>query len=170
MFLKDPTDPKWRNDAGVKLYRQILKRYAPGANANDPYHVYGMAAAYTFVEALKKAGKTPTREALVKAVSSLNVTKNPFMIPGILIKTGRNDRFPIEMSALKVVEGDVLEITLIAIDHRGERLGRSGTSEPLLFRITDPTTARSAITEVDPETAERLKEMIRRQLGIGDRP
>jgi len=101
VFLKDPTDPKWRNDAGVKLYRQILKRYAPGANANDPYHMYGMAAAYTFVEALKKTGKTPTREALVKAVASLNITKNPFMIPGIFIKTGPNDRFPIEQMLLQ---------------------------------------------------------------------
>ncbi len=101
VFLKDPTDPKWKSDAGIKQYRQILKRYAPGANADDPYHVYGMAAAYTFVEALKKAGKTPTREALVKAVTSLNVKKNPFMIPGIFVKTGPNDRFPIEQMLLQ---------------------------------------------------------------------
>jgi branched-chain amino acid transport system substrate-binding protein len=101
VFLKDPTDPKWQNDAGVKLYRQILKRYAPSANAEDPYHVYGMAAAYTFVEALKKAGKSPTRDAIVKAAASLNVTKNPFMIPGIFIRTGPNDRFPIEQMLLQ---------------------------------------------------------------------
>ena len=101
VFLKDPTDPKWRNDAGIKLYRQILKRYAPGANASDPYHVYGMAAAFTLVEALKKAGRTPTRAGLVKAVAGLNVTKNPFMTPGIHIKTGPSDRFPIEQMVLQ---------------------------------------------------------------------
>jgi branched-chain amino acid transport system substrate-binding protein len=101
VFLKDPTDPKWRNDAGIQLYRQILRRYAPGANAADPYHVYGMAAAHTFVEALKKAGKTPTRAAIVKAAASLNVTKNPFMIPGIFIKTGSSDHFPIEQMLLQ---------------------------------------------------------------------
>ena len=101
VFLKDPTDPKWRNDSGIKLYRQILKKYAPGANPEDPYHVYGMAAAYTLVEALKQAGKNPTRQSLVKAVNSLNVTKNPFMIPGILIKTGAGDRFPIEQMVLQ---------------------------------------------------------------------
>ena len=101
VFLKDPTDPKWRNDPGTKLYRQILKRFAPGANPEDPYHVYGMAAAYTFVESLKAAGKNVTRAGLVKAVGSLNVTKNPFMIPGILIKTGKGDRFPIEQMLLQ---------------------------------------------------------------------
>ena len=60
-----------------------------------------MAVAYTFVEALKKAGKNPTRESLVKAVSTLNLTKNPFMIPGIFIKTGPGDHFPIEQMLLQ---------------------------------------------------------------------
>ena len=32
VFLKDPTDPKWANDAAMKLYRQIMEQYAPGAN------------------------------------------------------------------------------------------------------------------------------------------
>ncbi len=54
MFLKDPTDPQWKKDAAIKLYRQILAAYAKGANPNDVYHVYGMAAAWTFVEALKQ--------------------------------------------------------------------------------------------------------------------
>ena len=59
VFLKDPTDPKWKNDAAMKLYRAIMKRYAPGANVNDVYHVYGMAAAWTAVEAIRKAGQGP---------------------------------------------------------------------------------------------------------------
>ena len=45
----------------MKLYRTIMKRYAPGANANDVYHVYGMAVAWTAVEALRKVGKNLTR-------------------------------------------------------------------------------------------------------------
>ena len=32
VFLKDPTDAKWRNDAAMKLYRSIMARYAKGAN------------------------------------------------------------------------------------------------------------------------------------------
>ena len=82
VFLKDPNDPKWARDDGVALYRQIMKRYAPGANPKDAYHVYGMAVGFTLVEALKKAGKNLTRAGLMKAVRSLNVTKNPFMVPG----------------------------------------------------------------------------------------
>ena len=28
-FLKDPTDPQWKNDPAMKLYRKIMARYAP---------------------------------------------------------------------------------------------------------------------------------------------
>ena len=55
----------------------------------------------TMVEALKKAGKDLTRERFMKAVMSLNVTKNPFMVPGIAVKTGAGDRFPIEQMLLQ---------------------------------------------------------------------
>jgi branched-chain amino acid transport system substrate-binding protein len=101
VFLKDPTDPKWKRDPAIVLYRQIMAKYAKGANLDDVYHVYGMAAAATMVEALKKAGKNLTRDALIKAVGNLNVTTNPFLLPGISIKTGPNDHFPLNQVYLQ---------------------------------------------------------------------
>ena len=101
VFLKDPTDPKWKTDAAIKLYRQLMAQYAKGANVSDVYHVYGMAVAFTLVEALKKAGKNLTRAGLVKAVSNLSVTTNPFLLPGIVVKTGPNDHFPLNQVYLQ---------------------------------------------------------------------
>jgi branched-chain amino acid transport system substrate-binding protein len=101
VFLKDPTDPKWRNDAAMKLYRQVMKQFAPSANANDVYHVYGMAAAWTAVEAMKKVGKNLTRAGLIKVVSAMNFSSNPFLLPGIGLKTGGSDHFPIEQMLLQ---------------------------------------------------------------------
>ncbi len=100
-FLKDPTDPQWAKDKAMLQYRQIMKQYAPGANANDVYHVYGMAAAWTAVEAIRKTGKTLTRDGLMKVVTNMNLTKNPFLLPGIALKTGPGDRFPIEQAILE---------------------------------------------------------------------
>ena len=85
----------------MKLYRQVMKQYAPGANANDVYHVYGMAAAWTAVEALRKAGKNLTRAGLVKVVSNMNLSNNPFLLPGIALKTAPGDHFPIEQMLLQ---------------------------------------------------------------------
>ncbi len=101
VFLKDPTDPKWQKDAAMKLYRTIMKRYASGANADDVYHVYGMAAAWTAVESIRKAGKNLTRDGLVAAVARMNLSSNPFLLPGIALKTGASDHFPIEQMVLQ---------------------------------------------------------------------
>jgi branched-chain amino acid transport system substrate-binding protein len=99
-FLKDPTDStRWLRDPGMRLYRQIMRRFLPRANANDVYHVYAMASAHSFVEALRKAGRNPTRSSLAAAMARLD-SRNPFMIPGIRVKTARADRFPIEQVQL----------------------------------------------------------------------
>ena len=61
-ILKDPTDPRWKKDPGMKQYRAILARYAKGANASDVYHVYGMAVALRDREPARSAS-APTRRA-----------------------------------------------------------------------------------------------------------
>jgi branched-chain amino acid transport system substrate-binding protein len=101
VFLKDPTDAQWRKDSAMKLYRSIMKKYAPTANADDVYHVYGMAAAWTAVEAIRKAGKDLTRERLVEVTESMNFSGNPFLLPGIALKTAPGDHFPIEQMVLQ---------------------------------------------------------------------
>ena len=100
VFLKDPTDSHWAKDPGVKLYRSIMKRYK-GGNPNDVYAVYGMSAAHTFVEALKKAGKNPTRASIMKAANSLNIKNDPFLLPGMTVKTGPGDHFPLDQAKLE---------------------------------------------------------------------
>jgi branched-chain amino acid transport system substrate-binding protein len=100
VFLKDPTDPRWKTDPGMKLYRTIMKRFK-GGNPNDVYAVYGMSAAHTFVAALKKAGKNPTRAGIMKAATSLNVKNDPFLLPGVTVKTGPGDHFPLDQSKLQ---------------------------------------------------------------------
>ncbi len=100
-FLKDPTDPQWKNDPAMKLYRRILTQYAPGANVNDPLHVYGMASAWTAADALKKAGKDLTRASLIKVLDTFNATGNPFLLPGIALKTAGKDHYPIEQMLLQ---------------------------------------------------------------------
>jgi branched-chain amino acid transport system substrate-binding protein len=95
-FVKNPRDPIWSKDPAVKLYRSILAKYAPSAKPTDVYNWYGMTVAWTMVEALRKAGKNPTRASLLKAARSLNTTKNPFLLPGIRIRTGATDSYPLD--------------------------------------------------------------------------
>jgi branched-chain amino acid transport system substrate-binding protein len=99
-FLKDPTNPRWAKDAGVKLYFQIMKRYAPKNDPKAVAHFYGMAVAFTMVDALRHAGKNPTRQSLMNAALHLNETDNPFLLPGIAVRTTPTFRFPLTQAQL----------------------------------------------------------------------
>jgi branched-chain amino acid transport system substrate-binding protein len=96
-FLKDASNlRRWGKDPGVKLYYSILKRYAPSSDPKAVANIYGMAAAFTLVDALKHAGRNPTRASLLKSATSLNETNNPFLLPGMVVKTSPTDRFALE--------------------------------------------------------------------------
>ncbi|MCE3287656.1 MAG: branched-chain amino acid transporter substrate-binding protein [Gaiellaceae bacterium] len=99
--LKDPTDPRWKKDAGMKQYRALLAKYAKGANPDDVYHVYGMAVGYETVSLFRRLGATPTRTALMARARSISSAKNPFLLPGVSVKTGKGDNFPIQQGQLQ---------------------------------------------------------------------
>ena len=101
VFLKDPTDRRWARDPGMRLYRSVMKRFNAKGNWKDVYNVYGMSAAHTFVEALKKAGKNPTRESIMRAATHLSVRNDPFLLPGITVRTSGSDHFPLDQAKLE---------------------------------------------------------------------
>jgi branched-chain amino acid transport system substrate-binding protein len=99
-FLKDPTDPALAHDPGVRLYKQILRRYLPSAKVKEVAHLYGMAVAYTMVDALRASGAQPTRAGLLRAATHLNERSNPFFVRGIAAQTGPADYYPIERTRM----------------------------------------------------------------------
>ena len=100
VFLKDPNDPRWAKDRGMRLYRMIMKRYK-GTTPKDVYNVYGMSVAHTFVEALRKAGKNPTRDSMMRAARHLNIHNDPFLLPGVVVRTTPSDGFPLDQARLE---------------------------------------------------------------------
>jgi branched-chain amino acid transport system substrate-binding protein len=99
-YLKDPTQSRWNNDAAMRLYRRIMERFAPSANANDGLYFYGVAKAETFVQAMYKAGRNPTRASFQAALNSLN-QPNRFALPGVMQRTNARDHFIISQMQLQ---------------------------------------------------------------------
>ena len=100
-FLKEPGDPRWAADPGLRLYRTVLARYAPGARSADAAHLYGMALAYTTVETLRAAGPNASRATVLAAARSLRSSSNPFLVPGITVETRGADGAPVEQLLLQ---------------------------------------------------------------------
>jgi branched-chain amino acid transport system substrate-binding protein len=75
-YLPSPTDT---SNGWIKLFKKIHDQY----DAKAPFDgnvEYGMAVAYTFAQALKNAGKNPTRQSIVQAVENGGFT-GPGLVP-----------------------------------------------------------------------------------------
>ncbi len=68
----------------------------------------------------------------------------------------------------ELTKGDRLKLTVEAVDYRGELPGESYLSDPLVLEISDESGVLSAISEADERSEERLTDIIKQQLGIGN--
>jgi branched-chain amino acid transport system substrate-binding protein len=88
------------NLPGMKLAKSIIHKYAPALDgqfaSGDNNLVYGLAVGWTFWDALKHAGKNPTRASLMHALRHMSETNNPFIYPGMVVKTSTKRTFPME--------------------------------------------------------------------------
>ena len=94
-FVKNPDDPIWARDPALALYRTIMKTYDRSGRVSDVYNWYGMTVAWTMVATLKAAGKNLTRASLLHAAQHLDLPNNPFLLPGIVIRTTPTQYFPL---------------------------------------------------------------------------
>jgi len=104
-YLLDPSNPIYNKQPGMKLYRQIMAKYAPKANANDPLNLYGVAKAWNVVQVLKAAGPNLTRAGLMAVARKMNYSPgdknaNPFALPGVVTFTHNNFQYPISQVTL----------------------------------------------------------------------
>jgi branched-chain amino acid transport system substrate-binding protein len=118
-YLKDPTDPQWANDAGMQLYKTVIANCST-CNANDAFNMAGVAYAFTMVDVLQKAGSNMTRANVMSiAGSNLNETNNPFVLPGMVVKTTPTDHFPISQMQVITWSGTGWTLQGSLIDVRG---------------------------------------------------
>ncbi|HET7744710.1 MAG TPA: ABC transporter substrate-binding protein [Gaiellaceae bacterium] len=95
-FVKNPNDPIWAKDPAVALYRTIMRRFDPSGKPSDVYNWYGMTVAWTMVETLREAGRNLTRAGLLRAARSIDFRSNPFLLPGLRLRTSRTDYRPLQ--------------------------------------------------------------------------
>jgi branched-chain amino acid transport system substrate-binding protein len=105
-YLKDPTDPQWKTDPGMKTFNAFLDKYYPEANRNDAFVVYGYTVAQTMVYVLKQCGDDLTRENVMKQAADIKNLSLDGLLPGITIKTSATDFAPIEQLRLQKLEGE----------------------------------------------------------------
>jgi len=118
-YLKDPTDPQWANDAGMKLYKTVIASCST-CKPEDGFNLYGVAVAYTMVSVLKQAGSNLTRQNVMNiAANQLNDSANPFILPSVKVQTTSSDHFPIMQEQVITWAGTGWKLQGTLIDERG---------------------------------------------------
>jgi ABC-type branched-subunit amino acid transport system substrate-binding protein len=109
-YLKDPTDPAWKDDPGVKTWRAFMDKYYPEGDQTNNNNVYGYAVAQTMVQVLKQCGDDLTRENVMRQAANLKNFSSDVLLPGIKINTSPDDFFPIEQMQLMKFNGESWEL------------------------------------------------------------
>ena len=103
-YLKDPTDPQFQKGKEWDDWLAWMKKYQPNGDIKDVNNVYGYTVAQGLVQVLKQAGDNLTRENIMKQAASLDITL-PMLLPGVNVKTGPDDFYPIEREQLARFDG-----------------------------------------------------------------
>src|SRR6516165_3167549 len=105
-YLKDPTDPQWKDDAGYKWWIGFINKYYPEGDKTDINNVYGPSNAATIVKVLKQCGDELTRENVMKQAANLHDFTVPMLLPGITINTSPTDFAPIKQVQMGRFDGE----------------------------------------------------------------
>jgi branched-chain amino acid transport system substrate-binding protein len=104
-YVKDPTDPGWDDDPGMKQWRDFMKKYMRDADASDQNYVNSFNSGMVLVQALKQCGDDLSRENILKQATNIRDLELPMLLPGIKVNTGPTDYFPIKQMQLMRWDG-----------------------------------------------------------------
>jgi len=90
-YGKDPLDPTWKNDPGMKKYFDFMAKYYPEGDKNSSINTYGYGTAQLMVHVLKQCGDDLTRENVLKQATNLKNVQLDLALPGITASTTPND-------------------------------------------------------------------------------
>jgi branched-chain amino acid transport system substrate-binding protein len=108
-YLKDPTDPQWKNDAGMKAWNEFLDKYYPEANRSDASVMYAYTVAQGLVHVLKACGDDLTRANVMKQAASIKELELDGLLPGIKVSTSPTDFAPLSQLQLIKFKGETWE-------------------------------------------------------------
>jgi branched-chain amino acid transport system substrate-binding protein len=108
-YLKDPTDPQWRNDAGMKAWNEFLDKYYPEANRADASVMYAYTVAQGLVHVLKACGDNLTRANVMKQAASIQNLELGGLLPGVKVNTSATDFAPLSQLQLMRFKGETWE-------------------------------------------------------------
>jgi branched-chain amino acid transport system substrate-binding protein len=90
-YGKDPLDPTWKDDPGMKKYFEFMAKYYPDGDKDSSFNSYGYMTSQLLIHVLKACGDNLTRENVLKQATNLKNVQLDLLLPGISVNTTPTD-------------------------------------------------------------------------------
>jgi len=108
-YVKDPDDPSWADDPGVREWHAFMVKYVPDADLHDTNYVNAYNSAMALVAVLKACGDDLSTENILKQAFSIHDLELPMLLPGIRINTSPTDHVPVDQMQFMRFNGKTWE-------------------------------------------------------------
>jgi ABC-type branched-subunit amino acid transport system substrate-binding protein len=104
-YIKEPSDPTWKDDEGIKKWQAFMDKYYPDGDKTSSFTSYGYTVSQLIIKVLEQCGNDLTRENVMKQAANVKDFKPDLLLPGIAINTSPQDFFPIEQLQMMKFDG-----------------------------------------------------------------
>jgi branched-chain amino acid transport system substrate-binding protein len=108
-YVKDPDDPAWKDDAGVKAWREFMIKYVPDGDLHDTNYVNSYNSAMALEAVLKACGDDLSTENILKHAYAIKDLELPMLLPGIKVNTSPTDHVPVDQMQFMRFNGKTWE-------------------------------------------------------------
>ncbi|MCC8955679.1 ABC transporter substrate-binding protein [Bradyrhizobium sp. Pear77] len=104
-YVKDPDDPAWKDDPGMKGWRDFMTRYVPEGDQHDTNYVNAYNSAMALEAVLKACGDDLSTENILRQAFAIKELELPMLLPGIKVNTSPADHVPVDQMQLMRFNG-----------------------------------------------------------------
>jgi branched-chain amino acid transport system substrate-binding protein len=108
-YMKDPTDPVFKDDPGMNEWRAFMAKYMPGADMTDANHAFAYGVSMLMWQVLKQCDGDFSRANIMKQAANLHDAYDPILLPGIKVNTSPTNFHPIRALQLQKWTGTTWE-------------------------------------------------------------
>jgi branched-chain amino acid transport system substrate-binding protein len=106
LYMKEITDPQWKNDKGFQDWVAWMKKYYPEGALDQQENAYAYNVAILMTHVLKQCGNDLSRENLMRQAANIKNLELPLLLPGIKVNTSPTDFAPIQQEQLAKFDGE----------------------------------------------------------------
>ncbi|MDR3531829.1 MAG: ABC transporter substrate-binding protein [Rhodopila sp.] len=108
-YMKDPTDPAFKDDPGMNEWRAFMAKYMPGADTTDGNYSFAYGVSTVMLQVLKQCNGDFSRANIMKQAANLHDAPDPVLLPGIKVNTSPTNFHPIRAMQLQKWDGKTWE-------------------------------------------------------------